>query len=579
MDAIFGKWEISKREYEIIEEKNVKIPMNDGINIDVDILRPDGKAKFPALVALSAFNKEYQRDRVWPGAARSRRIRGTPDAAMEAGPVDFFVRRGYVYIIGAVRGTGRSGGAYRYRCLRERQDIYEVIEWAAQQPWCNGNVGMQGIGYFSAHQIDVATMQPPHLKAIAPIAAFLDNYRYFWWKGGILAPGFSRWLISLVNLDVHTQESVLKEELGEEGYKEAIARALEDKALSANPAIVEALKHPDLPTNAAFLDIVLHPLYDKFWQERAITDYSQIKIPVYLASSGHRPGALYHWSEFNVPKKLLSFPHPYTDRPYYQAAWEILRWYDYWLKGIDTGIMDEPAVNIFVEGANEWKTGDDYPFPETKWIPFNLHYNNRMLCEIEPWPDALSCSYTDAPGERGFLKYSSAPMVENTEVVGPLALNLYASSRGTDMNFFISLWDANPEGKETSLTRGWLKASHHELDLKRSKPYHPVHTHTNPKPVVPGRVYEFNIPLFPVANLFKAGHRIVLKISSADDDPENLGEVGMTHLLSQTPNTITVYHNAEYPSHLLLPITRGNIVGTYVSGGDISLDKGFMEVR
>lgn len=577
MNAIIGTGKISKRQYELIAERNVSVTMSDGVEIDVDIFRPASDEKFPALLAMSAFNKEVQSARIWPAASRSRRIRGMADADIEAGPIDFFVRRGYVYVVGSVRGTGRSGGAYRYRCPRECRDLYELIEWAAEQPWCSGNVGMQGIGYFVAHQIDVATMQPPHLKAIAPISSFFDNYRYFWWKGGILASGFARWLISMVNIDVHTQESVLKEELGEEGYRDAIARALADKDLCADPAVVEALKNPDVPTNAAFLDIVLHPTYGKFWQDRATEDFDKVKIPVYHASSEHRPGVLYHWPEFQTPQKLFSFPKPYSDRPYYQAAWEVLRWYDYWLKGIDTGIMDEPKVKIFVEGSNEWLMAEDYPIPGTRWIPFNLH-ENHSLCEIEPWPDAASASYDDAPGNRGSLEYKSAPLVENTEVVGPIVLNLYASCRGTDMNFFVGLWDEHPDGKKVCLTRGWLKASHREVDPERSKPYHPVHTFSNPQPLVPGRVYELNIPLFPTANLFKAGHRIVLRISSADDEPEKLSEVRMFHIVSQTPNTITVYHDARYPSHLLLPITKGNIVGTYVSGGDISLEsKEFMK--
>jgi predicted acyl esterase len=106
------------------------------------------------------------------------------------------------------------------------------------------------------------------------------------------------------------------------------------------------------------------------------------------------------------------------------------------------------------------------------------------------------------------------------------------------------------------------------------------YTHTNPKPLVPGQVYPFSINLNPAAVLVKAGHRIVLKISSADDVPSDLTQVKMNHLGSQTPNTITVYHSAQYPSHLLLPITRGNIIGTYVSGGDISLkSQEFMKLK
>jgi predicted acyl esterase len=148
------------------------------------------------------------------------------------------------------------------------------------------------------------------------------------------------------------------------------------------------------------------------------------------------------------------------------------------------------------------------------------------------------------------------------------------------MNFVTSLWDADPDGNETCLTHGWLKASHHELDKKKSKPWVAFYTHTNPKPLIPGQVYLFNINLNPTAALFKAGHRIVLRISSTDDIPEDLTQVKMNHLASQTSNTITVYHSAEYPSHLLLPITRGNIVGTYVSGGDISLkSKEFMKLK
>ena len=581
MDAIFGSGDkkVSKREFNIIEDRDVYIPMSDGIKLNVDIFRPDSRGKFPALVAITAFNKDIQTQRIWPGASRSRRINGTPDAAIEAGPTDFFVRRGYVYIVGCVRGTGKSGGAFQFVSPYEVQDACEVIEWAAAQPWCNGNVGMMGIGDAGAYQPQVAVKQPPHLKAIAPLASFWDAYREFWYPGGILSVGFLRWVISLVNLDVHTQECSIKNELGEKRFKEALIRALEDKDIKADAGLVEALQNPDIPPNAGVLDTLMHPLIDAYWQERTVKDASKIKIPVYLGAATHRSEALNRWSEIKTPKKATLGTPAYVDRPFYQYSWELLRWYDYWLKGLDTGIMDEPAVKIFVSGSNEWKMGQDWPFPETKWIPFALH-ENRSLCEIEPWPEAQSASYDDSPGNRGFLKYYSAPMVENTEVIGPLALNLYASCRSTDMNFFVSLWDADAEGKETCLNRGYLKASHRQLNKKLSKPWHPVHTHTNPQPLVPGQIYLFSIEMLIAANLFKAGHRIVLKISSSDDAPETLGEVKMNHLCSQTPNTITVYHDAQHPSHLLLPITKGNVIGTYVSGGDISLkNREFMKLK
>jgi predicted acyl esterase len=580
MDAIIGTGKISKREYEIIPERNTLITMSDGVKIDVDIFRPGGRGKFPALVLIAPFNKEIQTERVWPAATRTRRIRGTADACLEAPSIDFFVRRGYVVIVGSVRGAGRSGGVFQYMSPREVRDSYEIIEWAAGQPWCNGNIGMVGLGYYAAHQPMVAMLQPPHLKAIAPIGTFWDNYRHFWWPGGVLQKGFLRWLLSLVNFDIHTEKSTLLEELGKKKYEELINRALADKDISGAPEIVEALKNPYQLGNANYLDIVLRPTIDKYWLERgAGMDFDKIKVPAYLGAAGHRPSVFYYWPDLKIPKKLIFFPPSYTDRPFYQLSWELLRWFDYWLKGIETGIMEEPAVKLFVNGSNDWLMADDFPVPGTRWIPFNLH-ENRSLCEIEPWPEAEALSYDDAPDNRGSLKYFSAPMVENTEIAGPVTLNLYASCRGTDTSFFIGLWDADAEGKETCLTRGYLKASHRELDPALSKPWLPVQKHTRPRPLVPGQVYQFSIVMNPTANLFKAGHRIVLKISGADDVPENLYQVGHEHLCSQTPNTITVYHNAQYPSHLLLPITRGNIIGTYVSGGDISLkSREFMKLE
>jgi len=578
MDAIIGTGKISKREFGIIVERSRTVRMNDKITIDVDIFRPDAEGRFPALLTMAAFNKGVQSERLWPAATRSRRIRGTPDAAIEAGPTDFFVRRGYVHIIGSVRGTGKSGGTYNYLSPREVHDVYEVIEWAAKQPWCNGKVGMIGLGYFAAHHTTVAVLKPPHLKAIFPVGGFMDNYREFWWPGGVLQKGFARWLISMVNLDVHTQESALKLELGEQGFREAIKHALEDKDLSAAPEIVEALKNPDLLTNAAYLDIVLHPTDGPYWRDRDV-DYGKLEVPIYMGGAAHRPGPFNHWHELKCPKKMIFLPPSYTDRPYYQLSWEQLRWFDYWLKDIDTGIMSETAVKMFVRGSNEWIMAEDFPMPGTRFIPFSLH-ENHTLCDMEPWPETVSASYDDVPGNRGHLKYFSPPMVENMEVAGPIVLNLYASCRGTDMNFFVSLWEVDPEGKETRLTQGWLKGSHRELDKKKSKPWFPYHTHTNPQPLVPGRIYDFSIALNPTAVLFRAGYRFMLKISSSDDEPENLFQVGHEHLLSQTPNTITIYQSAEYPSHLLLPVTKGNIVGLYVSGGEISLkNKEFMKLE
>ena len=158
-------------------------------------------------------------------------------------------------------------------------------------------------------------------------------------------------------------------------------------------------------------------------------------------------------------------------------------------------------------------------------------------------------------------------MAENTEVIGPAVLNLYAATTGTDACFFVSLWQVEVGGRERLLTRGWLKGSHRQLDAARSKPWLPVHSHREPQPLVPGQVYEFNIPIVPNACVFKAGQRILRKIGGADDKPTNSMEaIGVGHLSRQSASRITVFHNEDCPSHHLLPVTDGNYLGTFVQG-------------
>ncbi len=577
MDAIIGTGKLSKRQYGIIVERNVTAPMSDGIIIDSDVFRPKSDDKFPALLSIAPYSKELQTARIWPRGMSTSMIRGSGDGVIEAGPTEFFVRRGYVHIVASTRGTGKSGGAYKFMDIREIRDIYDMVEWAAKQAWCDGNVGMLGTSYFAWSQQQVAALQPPHLKAICPFYAATDQYRDAWYHGGILSSKFTNVFFSAGACNIHAAASASREEMTEEEFQEAIARALTDKDLSSDPAFVASLKEPDAAENIGKVDVLLHPTYGPYWEERSFNAYDRVKIPTYLGCSWdmytlHLPGTFRSWANLNVPKKLVIGPPIYLDRPVYQYQWEILRWYDRWLKGIDTGIMDEAPVKLFITGANEWKITEDWPVPGTRWIPFNLH-NGGILCEIEPWTDAPAASYRDAPDKRGHLKYYSPVLVENTEVCGPIALYLYASSRGTEIYFFVSLLDVDPQGNETLLTRGYLKGSHREIDVERSKPWQPFHTHTNPQLLTPGEIYDFSIEVMPTGHLFKAGHRICLKISGVIDEPPNTGIEALHegHLSSHLANIVTIYHDAEHPSHLLLPITRGNIVGTFLSGGDISI--------
>jgi putative CocE/NonD family hydrolase len=148
----------------MIAEKDVAVPMRDGVNLSVDIYRPDAKEKFPVLLAFAIYNKDLQGPDIAEALPPQPSWSTLWAGPLEAGDTKFFVSRGYVHVIGSPRGVGKSdtGGSRQW-------DSYDLIEWIAQQPWCDGNVGMVGISGFGAEQLHVARQNPPHLKAIMPL--------------------------------------------------------------------------------------------------------------------------------------------------------------------------------------------------------------------------------------------------------------------------------------------------------------------------------------------------------------------------------------------------------------------------
>jgi hypothetical protein len=338
---------------------------------------------------------------------------------------------------------------------------------------------------------------------------------------------------------------------------------------------VDALSHPDDGANSMLVDIILNNLRNDFHEARSV-NFENTPIPAYFGGDWglyglHLPGDIRVIEKWKGPKKLTIGPPVYLDRPLYQYAYESLRWFDHWLKGIDTGIMEEAPIHLFIVGANEWKSAQEWPLPETKWTPFYLHADG-LLSEHEFWPnDGSSSSYEDAPGHHGEIEFKTSPIVENTEICGPIVLNLYGSSTAKEILWFVSMWHFDAEGSRALLTRGWLRGSQRKLDTVASKPWQPVHLHVDREPLEPNQIYEFNIEIRPYCILLKPGERIGIKIKSADNDPATnyLELVGLGHVSSGSASQVTVHHNSDYPSHLLLPITKGNRIGTFISGGKL----------
>jgi uncharacterized protein len=559
------KWRTSERRYDVLVERDVRIPTRDGTLLVGDIFRPATPGKFPVVLGCHPYNNELQTAPLRPIGYGN--LRGF----IEAGDPSFYVRRGYVHVVANVRGTGKSQGEYQLMGPLEARDVHDAIEWLAVQPWSSGKVGMFGVSYFAWLQQQVAATNPPSLKCIFAPWAATDFYRDVFYPGGILGWGF------VVHWSRHWDNARImnwcRERMGEETYRKAIAAALRDEEIVAIPQLREALEHPDEGLNPGVAAVILNPLDGPFWHERNV-DYETCRTPAYLGGCWgiyglHLRGAFRSWKYWKGPKKLMIGPPLYLDRPVFQLQYESLRWFDYWLKGVETGVMDEPPVRVFIPPTGEWKTATEWPLPETRWTPFYLHAGG-LLSEHELWPKEGHDSFEESTFVHHSLTYLTPRLVENTEIAGPIAVTLYASGTDAEMLLFVTLVLVDREGQELELTRGWLRASHRKLRTG-SEPWEYIPAHTQREPLVPDQIYELSFDLVPTARLCLAGERIGLRIKGADDEPaaNRLQMLARRHLWRQSPVRITIYHDEHYPSRVLLPITRGNVIGTYLSGGQL----------
>jgi uncharacterized protein len=568
----------------MISEKDLAVPMRDGVNLSVDIYRPDASEKFPALLAFSIYNKDLQ----GPDVARAL----PPQPAwsslwaglLEAGDTKFFVSRGYAHVIGSPRGVGKSdGGGSR------QWDSYDLIEWIAQQPWCDGNVGMVGISGFGAEQLFVARQSPPHLKAIFPLdprgaygtmGSFREEY-----PGGVLH--LFRYLI------MHF--AAMHETKGKPGTLPPEKEAQWQEAMSnpdykMYPHIYNVLtqKGQHMPP---YFQLLIDPYDSEEAVQEAEKSFANIKVPTYTGSGWyaytyktHLNGAQNYFANISAPKKMMLAGPAHLERPFHALHGEILRWHDHWLKNIDTGIMNEPPVHYWVMGANEWRSGADWPLPQTQWTKFYLNSWERLQTapfmpssvDDELPPDAFVQMPPTQTNVVQNLRYLSDPLSADVLVAGPAVLDLFAEIDQEDTNWIVVLKDVGPdvsvrsarEGErelprdlvEREVTRGWLKASHRAIDPMRSKPWRPWHplTRAAQKKVVPGEVVEYAIEILATANLFRRGHRICIEIASADM-PTGVGgatnaEYIPNHIVSSRTTLHKIYHDAQRPSHLLLPI-------------------------
>jgi predicted acyl esterase len=568
------KEQISQPKYGIKLEKDVFVPVRDGVRLAVDVYRPDADGKFPALLAMGGYGKDLQDLLIAPQPMKKSAVW---DGNIEAGDTPEIVPRGYVHVIADSRGTGISEGEYNGMWSKqEAEDGHDLVEWLAQQPWCDGNVGMIGYSYYGKIQLKVAIEQPPHLKAIFVSHVLSDLYREMVYIGGVL----SLFLYGLWDGRQGTSGfapknavSQMVKTLPKEEFERRRQELINHPDIKHFPNLYHLMKYPY--KNPQFFDMLMNPLDGPFWQERSIYPFfDKIKIPVHVV--GKTPfTATGYWSVYfglNTVKKLLVKPGDPEERPWREDTELIIRWYDHWLKGNDTGMLDEPPMKIFVPGINRWRFEKEWPPPETEWTECYLRRWEGLSFAPElhqPEPDYFLHLPLHLSNKRDSVQYLSRPLHEDVEMIGPGALKLFAAIDQDDTNWIAHLFDVAPTGLETRVARGFLKASHRAIDPDKSKPYAPYHPHTSAEPVAPGEINEYHVSLGNIVNVFKAGHRIKLMIDSRESprDPEMQIHFH-PHLCSSKPTLHKIYRNKEYQSRLILPILSKNKAVTEMLADD-----------
>jgi uncharacterized protein len=534
----------------ILVEKDVAVPMRDGARLIADIFRPRADERVPAILNLGP----YQKDKLW---VVPETLEEAPNEWMNWETINprWWVPQGYAAVRIDGRGSGKSQGQCEPWALAEAVDFYDAIEWAAAQPWCNGKVGLLGISYYAINQWFVAQLQPPSLKAIIPWEGFADIYRDALYHGGIFSLFMSNWFTA--HLLHHT--------LGRASQQLPNAWALNT------------------------LHFWLSNNLDSGALRGAQTDWDKITLPFYSVGNWtgfglHLRGNSEAFARAASPHKKLRIHTGSHVHPFYteEARHDQKRFFEYWLKGIENGVMDEPPIKLAIRrGADkfEWRHEREWPLARTQWTRLYFDLDSGKLSRDKPSTSASRSYPASSLGTMGSTSASSSqvmgggikpgmglsletpPLEQDLEVTGPLAASFWVSSSSEDMDLFLTLrnidavgndiLETGQQGSPVPVAKGWLRVSHRELDEKLSTPYRPYHKHTRRLFLKPGEIVKVDVEIWPTSMAFKKGHRIRLDIQPRD----GVGSQGYMHYHADyNTGTNTIHSGGEHDSYLLLPV-------------------------
>ena len=505
-------------------EWDVPVKMDDGLVLHADVYRPPADGKYPVILSYGPYAKWLPFQMGYPDQW-NRMVKQYPDVeqgstnryqAWEVVDPEKWVPDGYAVVRVDSRGSGRSPGVVAPYSERETRDLYLCVEWAGVQSWSNGKVGLCGISYYAANEWQVAALQPPHLAAIIPWEGSNDPYRDAARHGGI----FSIFRLNWFGKQVMT----VQHGLGKRGFVSPM-----NGELVSGP---ETLSDEELARNRhnPGLEFLEHVLDDEYYKERR-PDYSKIEVPLLSCANWggaglHLRGNVEGFLRAASKNKWLEF-HGDTHWKLFYTNYGVSlqkKFFARFLKGEDNGWEKQPKILLNMRTVNGYfqRGESDWPIPRTKWTKYYFDAESKTLSS-EIGIAEQKVEY-DALGDG--VTFSTPPFEEETEITGPSAAKLFISSSTTDADLFLVLRLFDPRDKEvvfqgaldphTPIAQGWLRASHRKLDLAQSKPYRPYHTHDSLEPLVPDKIYELDVEIWPTCIVVPKGYRIALTVRGKD---------------------------------------------------------------
>ncbi len=579
MPAVIG-WRRVAPPTEMRIEWDVPIVMDDGTVLRADVFAPPGDGEHPVLLSYGPYGKGLVFEDGYP-PQWNYMVEHYPEVAegtsnryqnWEVADPEKWVPLGYACVRVDSRGTGRSPGYVDVWSGREALDLDHCVEWAGEQEWSNGRVGLAGISYYAMNQYQVAALAPPHLAAICPWEGSSDWYRELARHGGILCDFAADWYPRQVEIVQHG--------VGERGFVSRMNGELVAGPETEAPEVL-ATRRADLAA-----DIVDHPFLDDWYLERN-PDWSKVTVPLLSAANWggqglHPRGNFEAFTQAASEQKWLEVhggPHWvdfYTDRGISLQK----EFFDHFLKGEDNGWDSRPPVMLRVrhaDGSFGDRTEGQWPLASTVWTKYHLGADEGLSTS-----DAESGTVDyDSTGDG--VTFRTSPFETETEITGPLAARLFVSSPTIDADLFLVVRLFDPEDREitfmgaldpnTPIAQGWLRASHRALDPERTLPHRPYHTHVSAEPLIPGEVYTLDIEIWPTSIVIPPGHTLALTVRGNDYryDGElsdfardfhyaNRGVGPFTHAnRDDRPSDvfdarITIHVGGDTDSHLLVPI-------------------------